>query len=300
MLDIERIVVGVDFSSYSDVARRQALKLAEATGAEVILHHACEDSDYQGQESWLLKSENFSDLLERGRESARRQLQQLINDARPAGVRVTAELSDLGPDLSLVEAAERHQADLVVIGTHGRTGLQRLRLARIAERVVRNSPCSVLVARSVRSPMAGFERLLVPTDFSDAANYALSVACSLGSEDSHIDVLHCWLTYFYATGYEGLYEDSVLLQPAMGEAVRQRGADLLLEYQNSRVNLCFEERYASPVGGIAEALEAKPYDMVVMGSHNRHGVKRFLLGSTAEAVVRQADCSVLVARKRSK
>ena len=311
-MKIQNIIVGIDFSSHSETAFRRACALAASSIAssgapKLFLVHALEDSDYHGQDSWLLKGKTFESLLQRSRKLASAQLEELAHDV-PSGVEVQVELSDMAPDKAIIDATERHKADLVVIGTHGRTGFERLTLARNTERIVRNCPCSVLVARpsnvadatgaDATARDATFQRILVPTDFSESADQALSMATELVAEGGQIDVLHCWLVYFYPTGYHGLYEETMSIEPALADSIRQQGKALLQKYGASRGTLHFEEKFSSPVSGVQEALEHTPYDLVVMGSHGRHGVKRLLLGSTAEATVRHANCSVLVARQR--
>jgi nucleotide-binding universal stress UspA family protein len=297
-MQINKVIVGIDFSPYSEVARQRALALAANTGAAVVLLHAFEDSDYEGQASWMLASRSFDQLVRRSRRLAQDQVESLAEPFEAAGIHVESEVSDLGPDKALIEAAERHNADLVVVGTHGHTGFKRLTMARIAQRVVRNSPCSVLVARTSAAAVPPMARVLVPTDFSDSANDALRLACSLVADDGQIDVLHCWRAYFFPTGYHGMDEEAVSIEPEMGESIRKQGAELIRPHESPRKRLQFVERFVGPDHGIAEALEGQGYDMVIMGSHGRHGVKRFLLGSTAEATVRHANCSVLVVRRR--
>ena len=294
-MKIKRIVVGIDFSSYAEQARRRALEMAAAQSAKVYLVHAFEDSDYQGQQSWLLRDRNFDELLKRSRDLAREQLEKLAKE-EPPGVEVRIELSDMEPYEAIVDAAKRHKADLVVIGTHGRTGFERLKLARNTERIVRNSTCSVLVARASKADLSAPRRILVPTDFSESAEYALSIASSMIVGAGRIDVLHCWLTYFYATGYHGLYEETLSIEPEMAKSIRKQGEQLLKEHPIAQGEYHFEEKYSAPVSGIQEALEHTHYDLVVMGSRGRHGVTRLLLGSTAEATARHANCSVLIAR----
>ncbi len=199
-MQINRIVVGIDFSPYAEVARQRAFAMAVATGSEVILLHAFEDSDYQGQRSWMLRSKTFDKLLLRSRQLAQEQLESLTKHFADAGIRVQAEVSDLGPAEALIEAAERHNAELVIVGTHAHTGWKRLTVARIAQRVVRRSPCSVLVARASAAPVPSMARVLVPTDFSDSAEEALSLACSLAADNGQVDVLNCWLAYFFSNG----------------------------------------------------------------------------------------------------
>ena len=83
----------------------------------------------------------------------------------------------------------------------------------------------------------------------------------------------------------------------MGESIRKQGAKLVRRYEGPGRTLHFFERCMSPVEGITAALDAQAYDLIIMGSHGRHGFKRFLLGSTAEATVRHANCSVLIVRR---
>lgn len=295
-MQIETIIVGIDFSSYSEIARLQAFRIAANSGARVVLVHAYEDADYEDQASWLRKDVSFEHLMSRSRRIAHDQLETLARTQVPPGVEVQFELSDQGPLTALLNAVEEHKAKLLAIGTHGRTGLKRLTLARVAQRALRHCPASVLVARASPTAQPGLNRILVPTDFSESAESALAAACSLVEPGGRIEVLHCWLVHFYSSGYYGLYEERIPLEPEFATSIRNAGLTLVKKYQDSDNHIEFEEKHGNPVQGILDRLEATPYDVVVMGSHNRRGVKRFLLGSTAEATVRHANCSVLVVR----
>jgi nucleotide-binding universal stress UspA family protein len=298
-MKIQKIVVGIDFSPYSELARLRAYELAAGSNAEVILVHAYEDSDYEGQETYLLRGDTFNNLLKEGRRSTELRMQKLVDENKPAGLKVSYELSESTPDVALIDAVERHDADLVALGTHGHTGFDRLMLARIAERVVRKSPCSVLVTRASKTELPTMSEILVPTDFSKSADAALSAACDLVSKEGTIDVLHCWRSPFYATSYRGLAEERFSLEPELEGEANKRGTALLDRFRDRHSKITFEEKHENAAPGIHAALEEKAYDLVVMGSHGRHGVERFLLGSVAEATVRHANCSVLVLRERS-
>lgn len=297
-MKIRKIIVGVDFSPYSEVARLRAYELAATVDAEIVLVHALEDADYMAQKRLLLARETFDRLLQRGREETRERLEEIAAEGKPLGVKVQVELSESHPDVALLEAIDRHEADLVAIGTHGHTGFERLMLARIAERVVRRSPCSVLVARASKQAVPTMSRILVPTDYSESANEALAAACSLAAEGGTIDVLHCWRSPFFSSGYRGLSEEAIAFAPELTDSAQKQGAALIERYSNPHVNLHFEERRESAARGIQEVLEATAYDLVVLGSHGYRGVERFLLGSVAEATARHANCSVLVVREQ--
>lgn len=122
---VERILVGTDFSLCSLHALERAAALARRFDAELLLLHA----------------EGGPDRMHGPAEA---ELGRTVERLRDAGVRACGLLC-LGPaDTELVEAAAREGASLVVVGTHGRSGVQRLVLGSVAERVVRNAPCPVL------------------------------------------------------------------------------------------------------------------------------------------------------------
>lgn len=295
-MKLQTIVVGIDFSPFSEVARLRALELAVANKAKVILVHSLEDSDYQPQQEWLASGAKFEKLIEEGQYEAKKHLDELAVSDRSDVLEILSEVSELEPAAALVDAAERHNADLVVVGPHGRTGFERLSLAKTAERIVRKSPCSVLVARAAEKDVPYMSRFLVPTDFSESANVALAVACSLVAHGGRVDVLHCWMRPFYAIGDEGLAAKSVSMDEEISESVSDAGAKLINKHSKTGVAMHFEERHDTVARGVHEALEATAYDMVIMGSHGRKGLGRLLLGSAAEATARHANCSVLVVR----
>ena len=296
-MKIRRIVVGIDFSPYSEIARLRAIDLAQAKGAELILVHSLQDAAYQAHKIWPLSSMKFNELFAEERRSTRGQLENLADECKASGVKVRVEISDSEPDVALFDSIARNDADLLVIGTHGRTGFDRLMLARTAERVARKSPCSVLVVRASTTTAPMLARILVPTDFSTSANDALAAARSLVIDDGSITVLHCWQTPFFATGNHGQTEPTTSLEPEVAKSVRKEGAALVEKYRSLQARIEFEDSKNPAAKGIHKALAAeRPYSLVVMGSHGPHGLGRRMLGSTVEATVRHANCSVLVVR----
>lgn len=295
-MKLKKIVVGIDFSDYSEVARLRALELAIAHGAEVIYVHALDDADYRPQKEWLQAGAKFEELLADGKFRSKERMNRLAEEDRSDVLEIHTEISELEPAAALIDAAERHEADLVVIGTHGRTGFERLTLARTAVRVVRNSPCSVLVARAAKTDVPYMSKILVPTDFSEPASAALKAACSLVAEGGRVDVGHYWIRPFYALGDDVIASKSVALDEDISRSVGTSGAKLLLEHKDSGVDLHFFDVHDTVAKGVHDTLEATPYDMVIMGSHGRQGLERFFLGSSAEAVLRHANCSVMVVR----
>jgi nucleotide-binding universal stress UspA family protein len=156
MADIKRIAYASDFSPASLAAFPHALRLAQVTGAELTILHVLPspmapfiDSGYVPQEVW--------DQLDAGlRAQASGQMDRLVKQALAAGVRATASIVETGvPADEIVRAAERAKTDLLVLGTHGRTGVARLVLGSVAARVVATASCPVL---TVRAPEAAEAR----------------------------------------------------------------------------------------------------------------------------------------------
>ncbi|BDG09576.1 hypothetical protein AMPC_26890 [Anaeromyxobacter paludicola] len=142
---LQRILVATDLSPASVTAFERALELATRYGARLLVAHAYQDhhlpqAGFACTETW--------DEWDRGfREDARKRLAPLVRRAWEAGLEADALLLPGFPDEALVEAARAQDADLLVVGTHGRRGPARLLLGSVAARVVATAPCPVLVVR---------------------------------------------------------------------------------------------------------------------------------------------------------
>ena len=137
-MDIRHILAPSDFSTYSKQAVTYAFELAQTRGAKLSLLHVIEVPVY-AIEVYL----PLADL----EQDARRELALLLPEAEAAHVDVT-RLVEMGvPYVKILEVARAEQVDLIVMSTHGRTGLGHLVLGSVAERVVRLAPCPVLTIR---------------------------------------------------------------------------------------------------------------------------------------------------------
>jgi nucleotide-binding universal stress UspA family protein len=142
-----RILHATDFSAASRPALTMACDWARRDGARLlILHVLTPPSPFVGGGRGVPAS--YLDLLAAARHEAHRRLAALFARTRAAGIRVETKLVEGGPAEEVVKAAGRWHADVIVIGSHGRTGVRRFLLGSVAEQVVASSARPVLTVRS--------------------------------------------------------------------------------------------------------------------------------------------------------
>jgi universal stress protein A len=141
-----RILHATDFSSASRPALARAIALARQNRAPLSIVHALPPPVMIVGDGFV--TAGTYEMIDRSaREHARKQLTALVGRAKKAGVRATGLLLDGAPHEQIPRAVRRARADLIVIGTHGRSGLSKVLLGSVAERVVRLAPCPVLTVR---------------------------------------------------------------------------------------------------------------------------------------------------------
>ena len=228
-------------------------------------------------------------------DDAQRGLDEVVRQARGLGAKhVSGKLMTGAPWAEITGLLEKQAFDLCVIGTHGRTGLSRILLGSVTEKVVRHSPCSVLAVRP-DSEAKPFSHALVPIDFSDSAWYALDLAAQLVEPLGLITLLHV-IEIPVAYSGEVAADFARDLDKRAARALDEAVAWLKTKTATAvRVN----SRIGYPGAQTLALLDDdRSIDLVVMGSHGRTGIKRALMGSVAEKVVRHAARPVLVARER--
>lgn len=290
-MSFTRILCATDFSPGSRTALRVATEMAIQNDAELVIAHA-----------WNLPPAVFAgeyvfhdDVVREMAGDAQRGLDELVRDAAAAGAKkVSGALLNGAPWAEIESLLEKRAFDLCVVGTHGRTGLSRILLGSVAEKVIRHSPCSVLVVRA-DGDVKPFMHVLVPTDFSESSRHALDLAAELVEPDGTITLLH---VIEVPVGYSGEILLTGFAQDLDEEAATALQAEAARVAQKTSAAVTVRSRIGYPgVQTIAALEDDRGVDLVIMGSHGRTGIKRALLGSVAEKVARHAPCSVLVARK---
>ena len=281
----DRVVVGMD----GRPAQRDALALARllAPTAELVLFRAFTYST-SGLVAGLLR---WDDVVRGAIEEA------LERERDAAGVQARIEaVADTAPPLALQDAARRHDADLLVLGSarHGRIG--RVLLGDSARVVVQHAPCPVAVAPSGHVP-SGLARVVVGIDGSDEAARALALAAGLArTSGASLRVLVAVRQpLVLAPAYP--WVDDTAEHLARQHAIAGRlAADAVARAHASPVSVEAEVMDGEPGLLLEEASEDA--DLVVVGSRTWGALRRTVLGSTSDRLMHHAHCPVLVVPRR--
>lgn len=144
-MEIRQIVAPTDFSEYSKQAIAYAYELAQTFGAKLLLLHVVELPAYPA-EVFLPLSEGTT-LLDDLERQGHLDLAQLLPKVEDGKVEVGRQVMVGTPYDKIIEVAKAEKADLIVMATHGRTGISHLFMGSVAEKVVRTAPCPVLTIR---------------------------------------------------------------------------------------------------------------------------------------------------------
>lgn len=137
MITLKKILVPVDFSRHSENAVRYGAELAAKFHAELVLLHVVDNTPVMFSEGAVFTPESMKEVLDKANA-------ELGGIEIPEGLNVTRVAREGHPFVEIVRFAKANGVDLIVVGTHGRTGLAHLLLGSVAENVVRKAPCPVL------------------------------------------------------------------------------------------------------------------------------------------------------------
>lgn len=137
MITIKKIICPIDFSGLSRKALQYANEFARLSNGEVFLVGVVENDP----------TINYSHGLETERAETQKKLETLVDEEQMAGVVADYAIYEGFPEESILDYAKRQEADIIIMGSHGRRGLKRMILGSVAEQIVRRSPCPVLVVK---------------------------------------------------------------------------------------------------------------------------------------------------------
>ncbi|AWR85454.1 universal stress protein [Meiothermus taiwanensis] len=304
----KRMLLPVDGSPPSERAAALGLALAKRLSAAVVFVHVIEPHRYR-------ELRDNQEALERARTVGKALLEQWARKADQAQVACLTQLTSTQPEgrpgvaEALMDAGVAHGCDLVVMGTHGRTGLPRVLLGSVAERMARLAPTPLLLVRGDGLESTLFRRILVAFDGSAYSELALQHADALaGALEARLSVVYVVpdLTQLYrSAGRAWMFTDQAQLQTrlAQEQAHLRKQGELILHEAAGRcthapaVHTVLREAGRHLIGErIRQVAEEEQADLIVLGTHGHTGLRKFLLGSVAEDVAQQARQPILLVR----
>lgn len=294
---LDRLLLPTDFSACADQALSHAIAVAERFDAELhILHVVNElDPDWYGISDADDRAVKLRDQIQA---EARDRLHELAPDTALDTTVALQHSFDVAD--SVTGYVDEHAIDLVVMGTHGRRGFDRLMLGNVADKVIRHTACPVMTVREEAS-LAGeqdvaFRDVLAPIDFSDPARQALEVSKAFaGAYHARLHLLFVaekrTVPTFSDTGIPGV--GVVEMDPKIVENAEQALAQLDADVDGPEVETHYHVRKGTVSETIVDVAEDAEVGLIVMATRGLTGASRFLLGSNTERVVRGAPCPVL-------
>ena len=291
MLEIKLILCPVDFSEFSVRAYRHARSVAQHYRAHLVVLHIVELWRYPSL-SFVPAGTAYDETCQALCEKGKQELQELVRSNTLAEGSLPELVVEQGNAAdSILTFATKLRADAIVMGTHGRRGYDRMMLGSVAERVMRNAPCPVLVVNkppddlSTASNEAGQEHrlhhILFCTDFSENSERALNYAISATTEyDAELTLLHV------------LEEKPAKTDQAIITATQELERLIPAEVRK-RLNTRFAVRVGKPYEQIIQFAEEAHPDMVAMGVRGRGSLDLAVFGSTTYRVIQLGPCPVL-------
>jgi nucleotide-binding universal stress UspA family protein len=295
---LRHVLVTTDLSPAAEPAFEAAADLARRAGARVTVLNVI---DLAGLgDSWALR-ESLVRLEREFRTEVCPRLQTLCETTFKDLELKIDFVEGMGAADTICRYAREHEADIIVIATHGHTGVKRFLVGSVAEGAVQRAPCDVIVVRSDREAKGErfleLKKILVPTDFSKPADQALERAMQLaGLTKAEVHLVHAYefpprvgvVDVPLALPQEFFDQIRDAAQKQLDQRVKQVEAAGL----KGQTHLTMD----TPAGAILDAAASIGADLIVMGTQGRTGMKHVLLGSVAERTVRLASCPVMTVK----
>ena len=297
MLKINRILCPIDFSEFSVKAYDYAQSLAWRYRATLLLEHVTES--LTPMYPYYAFPNAYVEISQELRTHAEQQLQEFAKTHTRHGVQAECSVHEGAAANVILDLAEVQAVSLIVMGTHGLRGIDRVLLGSVADKILRKAHCPVLAVRKPAHDLvtqAGVldvippQRILCCTDFSDqseqSVEYAVSLATEYGGELTFLHVL------------EDL-AGSADIENEIAKAMQSLEKRISPETRrNCKVKTLV--RIGNPYQQILELAVESQTDLIVMGVRGRNALDVAVFGSTTYRVVQLGPCPVLVVHTRER
>ena len=308
MIEIRRILCPIDFSDYSRHALDHAVAVARWYEATITVLHVFSTAPIAAYAPGMPGFDPFV-LTHDDRDQLLAEMKRFVETESAPGIPMDAIIREGDAVSEILSQATEMQAALLVLGTHGRSGFERLLFGSVTEKVLRKARCPVLsVPRrhpdAVPAIPVLFKQLLCPVDFSDCSMEALTYGLSLAQEaDAHLTVLHVMADELAVT--PDVYRAIIVNDRESLDDFRRRQEDDARQRLKEAVPTtagpyCELETMVStgkPSREILRIAAEQRTDLIVIGVQGRGTANLLFFGSTTNQVVREAACPVLTVRR---
>jgi len=281
-MGLRRLLATTDFSARSELAVKRAALLCGQFAAELQLLHIVDD-------------DQPTDVVEQETGQATSLLQAMAAKVPNESGKEPISIVKAGdPFQEIVQVATDNDADLIAMGSHRRRILRDVFVGTTIERVMRTGHHPVLMVNT--EPKGPYRRVVVATDMSEASANALSTARSLGLFDgAYVSLVHAFEPLAKGMMIYANVEREKIEEHVAHEAseTRRKLADFVDQLQLGDLRYDLRLAEGPTFRTIKEFVEKEQPDLLVIGTRGLTGVKRILLGSVADAVLRGIECDIL-------
>lgn len=291
---LDKVLVPLDGSPQAEEALPYAKAIGRDEGTSITLYHVVDLETLERHDPD--HAPFIEQMLMRAETRARDYLHSLQTNSLSVVPRTDVKLGTGPAAKTIVDDAVSGGYDVIAMSTHGRSGLERWVLGSVADKVLHSTTLPLLLVHPgeptpTQAPEVTLRRVLVPLDGSELAEQAIPYAIELAKRlNVHIELLRV-VRYQMGAGF-GLYveDPSGMLE----EAVKSYLSEIEKQVREKGVQTSANVLWGFPGARVVDAAQAEPGTIVVMSSHGRSGVGRWVLGSIADKIVRSADVPVLI------
>ena len=291
---LSKILVPLDGSALAERALSLGMEIAEGIDAQLVLFRVIPYFTILVADPLL-----YEEMNRMGEDEAHAYLRHLRSDVVgdiPADI--ACEVGSAAE--AILQYAQANEVGLIVMSSHGRSGLNRWVYGSVAERVLSKAPCPVLITNARQEAwQPEIKKLLVPLDGSALAEEALVPAAEMVQAlDAQLHLLRVTPSEhsrFETASMADVFSDIELNEVEEAEAYLEEKA---AAFDGVDVHLAATVSDGSVAETIVNYAEAHDIDLIVMSSHGRTGLQKWVYGSVAEKVLRSACCATLIVRNK--
>jgi nucleotide-binding universal stress UspA family protein len=308
MIEIRNILCPVDFSDFSKRALDHAIAIAHHYESKVTVLHVCPPVPAFAYAAGIPPVESIV-LTDADRERLKSELRAFADCDARSGVRIEPVVREGDAVREILDEAASAKADLVTVGTHGRSGFERLFLGSVTEKLLRTACCPILTVpphnpNTVPATPELFKRILCPIDFSECSMAALRYAMSMAQEnDAELLILYVVPNDFTPLPGQSP-NDGVDRTISVAdffirreEHVRRLMEKAVPEAVHTYCTVKTMMMHGKPSTEILRLANERQTDLIVVGVRGRGAADLTVFGSTAQQVVRLATSPVLTIRQ---